>query len=207
MPRNVPTTPSLLALALLVPFASACGGKIAAEDPGIVELPAPTAIRPRVPTLDEYCSALSPSLCGDDLCVSDAECRTSYANASEAYLRAVVDCRREGQLTCGYPDECVFARIGPTAATPAQVAVADLYCRSCFPEVDAEQCRTAALRPENEGPTLSLGLRALADATAERALDCEGVRATQFCAGDFITCLAKYRPVARVTACSAVSPP
>lgn len=205
MLRHVPTTP----LVLLLLAAPACGGKIAPEDASPAPVTAPTLAQPSTPTLAEYCSALVPSQCGEGLCVSESECRTSYTNASDAYLRAVVECRRDGQLTCAYPDTCVFERIGPTTATRAQVAVANAYCRSCFPDVDADQCRTAALRPESEGPTLSLGLRALADTAAERALECErtkNVLPTDYCPGDFITCLAKFRPIPTYTTCDVRTP-
>lgn len=208
MPRNAPATPPLLAFLLLVPFASACGGKIAAEEPSPAAVPAPTAVKPSAPSLAEYCEALQTSQCGDNLCVSEAECRRSYSNASDAFLRAVIECRREGKLSCGYPDTCVFERIGTTTATRAQVEVANVYCSSCFPDVDENECRTAVLRPEGEAPSFSFGLRALADAAAEGALQCATTPRlpSSYCPGDFFTCIAKFRPIAAYTDCRREAP-
>ena len=141
--------------------------------------------------------------------MSEAECRKSYSNASDAFVRAVVECSREGKLSCGYPDTCVFERIGTTTATRAQVEVADAYCASCFPDVDEDQCRNAVLRPEGEAPSFSFGLRALADAAAQGALECAPTTPSLpngYCPGDFFTCIAKFRPIAAYTDCRREAP-
>lgn len=204
-------------LYLLLPLAaatsaSACGGRLAAEEgmdrPSPTGVPAAKAPTERTPTITEYCSALPTSQCGDGVCVSDSECRKSYANASDPYLRAVLACRQVGELGCGYPDPCVAERVNRAPATGAQLALASAYCRACSPGADLEECRTAALRPEDGGETLSLALRVLTEANAERALECEtnSAPASGTCENSFVTCLAKYRPIPAYTACGAPGP-
>lgn len=206
----------LVSLAMLI-LAPACGGKIATEE-GASGSPLPRGGAPNAspssptvpaapneesPTLAVYCDALSTTQCGQPLCVSDAECRSSYTNASDAYLGGVVACRKSGGIGCGYPDPCVAEHVERMPATDAQRALAAAYCRACSPEADLAECQDAALRPEGGGESLSFALRVLGETNAERALECEANtrRDTGACDSAFITCLAKYRPIVSYTAC------
>ena len=183
---------------VLVASLDGCGGKIDPSAGGAASLSAPTT---------EYCASLVKVArhCSGEPCTDAAAlCEPSAASASDAYTQAYVECvGREGSNLdemCGYPSSCVVDALRSAVPTAAQIDLAGAFCTSCTPGAktpgDRAECQRQAFVDRGPGETLGFALLALSDAQATRALECESAEpAPRYCTTEFITCLAKYRPI------------
>ncbi len=195
-------------------FFIACGGRIAPErgdgDTEATDTQAPEPVTPEpaaksastaVPTPAQYCDALRENACNGSM-VSDASCADSYAAASDAYRAALVDCVQGGEVDCNaYPGTCEVGKLAAATPTAAQRALAEAFCHACVADEPASDCVDVTLRNVGLGETIGVAILVLSDSGAVDGLSCApDTRAmnqpTPFlCEGEFINCLAKYRPI------------
>lgn len=196
-------------LAVVWLSSSACGGRIA---PAAEGTPAPEGApaaegalagpvaAPGGASSDAYCSALSVSVCSNTE-VSGASCATSYAAASDAYRAALIACAASGETDCGYPGGCVVSRLTSAVGTVAQRSLADALCHTCVADAPSADCVDATLTYVGPGETIGLAILVLSDAASSEGLGCADLvgasrpPSSNVCEADFITCLAKYRPI------------
>src|SRR6476660_5482366 len=100
---------------------------------------------------------------------------------------------------CAYPGgPCVTREVteNPTP-TSAQRALAAGYCASCEGSSAPGCVDRVFAAPFQDEESMPFAILALSDASATNGLSCvaEATRASSVCAGAFVTCLAKYRPI------------